>query len=50
MIKLNTYSFLVLKFFIVTGCGSYDNISDLTMISNHNVDSGKEYVLINRDL
>ena len=36
--------------FIVTGCGSYERIGDLTMISNRNVDSDKEYVLIKRDV
>lgn len=35
---------------MVSGCSSFNRIGDLTMISNRNVDSQTNYVLIERDV
>ena len=35
---------------LITSCASYNRIGDLTMISNRNIDSSKEYVLIKRNV
>ncbi len=35
---------------LMSSCASYRRVGDLNMISNRNIDSGKEYVLIQRDV
>lgn len=35
---------------LMSGCASYRRVGDLNMIQNRNIDSGKEYVLIQRNV
>lgn len=46
--KTPVFYYLGAIFFFMTSC-AYQRIGDLTMISNRNVDSGKDYVLIQRN-
>ncbi|KAB8151735.1 hypothetical protein EZY14_017690 [Kordia sp. TARA_039_SRF] len=43
-------SFLVVLSIILTSCGNYVRIGDLTGISNRNLDDSEKYVLLKRDV